>query len=120
MVKKTLVIGGSTNPERYSHKAIKRLRGFSFPVASIGLRNGRVADVTIETGFPDLKDIHTVTLYVGPGNQSQYFDYVLGLSPKRIIFNPGTENAEFERLARKKGIETLEHCTLVMLGEGSF
>lgn len=120
MTKKTLVIGGSTKPERYSNKAIKKLSRFGHPVVSIGLRTGEVVGVSIETGFPDFDDIHTVTLYVGFRHQPQYFNYVMGLSPKRIIFNPGTENPEFEDLANKNGIETIEHCTLNMLGDGSF
>ena len=120
MTKKTLVIGGSTKPERYSNKAIIKLRRFSFPVVSIGLRSGEVADVSIETGFPEFDDIHTITLYIGPQRQPQYYDYLISLRPRRIIFNPGTENPEFEKLAKENGIEAIEHCTLVMLGEGSF
>ena len=120
MTKKTLVIGGSIKPERYSNKAIKKLHRYGHSVVSIGLRSGEVADVNIETGFPDFKNIHTITLYVGIRNQPQYYDYIIGLHPKRIIFNPGTENPEFEGLAIKSGIETIEHCTLIMLGEGSY
>jgi len=120
MTKKTLVIGGSIKPERYANKAIKKLHRYGHSVVSIGLKSGEVEDVKIEIGFPDFEEIHTVTLYIGPNNQPQYYDYVMGLSPKRIIFNPGTENPEFEELAKKNGIETIEHCTLIMLGEGSF
>lgn len=120
MAKKTLVIGGSTKPERYANKAIKKLRRFNYPVVSLGLKTGKVDDVTIETGFPDFNEIHTVTMYVGHKNQPQYYDYVIGLKPRRIVFNPGTENTEFEQLANKNGIETIEHCTLIMLGDGSF
>ena len=120
MTKKTLVIGGSIKPERYANKAIKKLCRYNHPVVSLGLKTGEVDDVTIETGFPDFNDIHTVTMYVGHKNQPQYYDYILGLRPKGIIFNPGTENNEFEQLANKNGIETIEHCTLIMLGDGSF
>jgi hypothetical protein len=81
MAKKTLVIGGSTKPERYSNKAIIKLRRFSFPVVSIGLRSGKVADVSIDTGFPDFDDIHTITLYIGPKKQPQFYDYLIGLQP---------------------------------------
>jgi len=120
MTKKTLVIGGSTKPERYSNKAIRKLCQYGYPVVSIGLRGDEVAGVKIETGFPDFKNIDTVTLYVGIRNQPQYYDYIISLHPKRIVFNPGTENPELEDLARKNNIETIEHCTLIMLGEGSF
>jgi predicted CoA-binding protein len=120
MTKKTLVIGGSIKPERFSYKAINKLRRFGHAVVSIGLRKGEVTDVSIETGFPDFKDIHTASLYIGAKNQPQYYDYLLRLFPKRIIFNPGTENPELEKLAKKKGIETIEHCTLLMLDDGSY
>jgi uncharacterized protein len=118
--KKTLVVGGSVKPERYSNKAILKLRRYGHPVVTIGLREGEVGGVKIQTGFPQLSGIHTVTLYVGPRNQPQYYDYLIGLKPKRIIFNPGTENSEFENLASEKGIETINHCTLIMLDEGLF
>ncbi len=120
MTKKTLVIGGSIKPERFSNKAIRKLRRHEFPVVSIGLRPGEVDDITIQTGFPEFKDIHTVTLYIGPKKQPQYYDYIIGLKPRRIIFNPGTENEELESLATANGIETINDCTLVMLGSGSF
>lgn len=118
--KKTLVIGGSVKPERFSNKAINKLRSYGHPVVSVGLRNGLVGDVAIETGRPDFEDIHTVTMYVGPKNQPGFYDYLIGLKPKRIIFNPGTENDVFEEMAAKNNIETISHCTLVMLDEGLF
>jgi predicted CoA-binding protein len=118
--KKTLVIGGSVKPERFSNKAIRKLLRNDFPVVSIGLREGKVEGVKIEIGKPDFSDIHTVTLYVGKVKQPEYYDYLLRLKPKRIIFNPGTENAEFRSLAKNKGIETIDSCTLIMLGDGSF
>ncbi len=118
--KKTLVIGGSTNPERYSNKAIRELLQQGYPVVSTGGREAEVEGVKIETGNPDFKDIDTVTLYVGPARQPQLYDYVLGLKPRRIIFNPGTENNDFMELARKNNIETVENCTLVMLNTGMF
>lgn len=118
--KKTLVVGGSINPERYSNKAIRKLLDYDFPVVSIGLRHGNVDGVEIQTGYPVLKNIHTVTLYVGPQNQPQYFDYLMKLKPERIIFNPGTENEDLEEMAENKGIETIRHCTLIMLNEGIY
>lgn len=118
--KKTLVVGGSIKPERYSNIAMRKLLMFDHPVVSIGLREGQVRDIEIQTGFPELTDIHTITLYVGPQNQPQYYDYLLALNPKRIVFNPGTENIEFREMAEQKGIETIYHCTLIMLDEGIF
>lgn len=118
--KKTLVIGGSTKPERFSNKAIRKLLEYGFRVVSIGLREGEVEGVKIETGRPEFESVHTVTLYVGKAKQPDYYDYLIGLKPKRIIFNPGTENDEFRALAEKNGIETIEFCTLIMLSDGSF
>ncbi|NOX86601.1 MAG: CoA-binding protein [Chlorobi bacterium] len=118
--KKTLVIGGSPKPDRYSNKAIRLLLKYGYPVVSTGAREAEVEGVKIQTGTPPFEDIHTVTLYVGPARQPQLYDYVISLKPKRIIFNPGTENDEFIELARKNNIETVENCTLVMLNSGLF
>jgi len=118
--KKTLVIGASENTERYSNMAIRRLLKYGHPVVAIGNRKGKVENVEIITEHPEMKDVDTVTLYLNPTNQKPYYDYILSLKPKRIIFNPGTENEELERLAAKEGINILEACTLVMLGTGQF
>lgn len=118
--KKTLVIGGSVKRERYSNMAIRKLLNYGFSVVSIGLREGEVKGVKIETGKPNYTDIHTVTLYIGKAKQPDYYNYLINLKPKRIIFNPGTENEEFRELADKNGIETIEYCTLIMLGDGTF
>jgi predicted CoA-binding protein len=118
--KKTLVVGGSLKPQRFSHKAINMLTDYGHPVVSVGLREGDVAGVKIKTGKPNFENIHTITLYLGPQNQPEFYDYLLGLHPKRIIFNPGTENKEFEKKAEEKGIEVVNYCTLIMLGNGSY
>ncbi|MDP2724073.1 MAG: CoA-binding protein [Bacteroidales bacterium] len=120
MMKKTLVLGGSIKPGRFSNKAIRLLTAHGHPVVSIGLKPGQVEETLIETGFLDFQDVHTVTMYLGPQNQPPYYDYILGLHPKRVVFNPGTENAEFIRSLRAAGIEVVEHCTLVMLDSGIF
>ncbi len=116
----TLVVGASENPERYSNLAIQMLREYGYPVKAVGLKNGQVGDVIIESGKPTLADIDTVTLYVGPRHQVEWESFLLDLNPRRIIFNPGTENPEFEEKARKQGIQTLEACTLVMLRTGQY
>lgn len=118
--KKTLVIGGSIKPERFSNKAIRKLLKYGISVVSIGLREGEVEGVKIETGKPEYDGIHTITLYIGKAKQPEYYSYLIGLKPKRLIFNPGTENDEFRELAENNGIETIEFCTLIMLGDGSF
>lgn len=120
VLKKTLVVGGSLKLHRFSNKAIRLLRSYGHPVVSVGLREGEVDGVRIEKGKPDFKNVHTVTLYLGPQNQPEFYDYLIGLKPERIIFNPGTENHEFEKKAKEKGIEVVKFCTLIMLNDGSF
>lgn len=120
MGKKTVVLGASTNPERYAYKAVCKLTENKHPVVAVGLKEGKINDVVIKTGFPIEEGVDTVTLYVGPQNQPVFYDYILGLHPKRIIFNPGTENPELVKLAQAKNIETEEACTLVMLATGEY
>lgn len=118
--KKTLVLGASANPSRYSNIAINRLSAYKHPVIAVGLREGKVGNVNIVTGRPEEQNIDTITLYLNLKNQRQYYDYILSLHPKRIIFNPGAENDELEELANQNGIKTMEACTLVMLGTGQY
>lgn len=120
MKNKTLVLGASENPDRYSNKAIVKLRSKNQEVVAIGRRAGSVNGVTIQTQPVPSDDIETVTLYLNPDHQKPYYDYILSLKPKRIIFNPGAENEELERLAVKNGIDVLEACTLVMLSTGQY
>ena len=115
MNKKTLVLGASLKAERYSNRAIKRLRQEEIEVEAIGLKVGEIADVRIKKGTPKLQDIHTVTLYLNSNRQQEYYDYILGLQPQRVIFNPGTENDEFIELLEKNNIEAEIACTLVLL-----
>lgn len=119
-MKKTLVLGASDNPSRYSYLAVEKLRRYGHPVVAIGRKEGKVSDVHIITAHPAEKEVDTVTLYLNPQLQQQYYDYILSLHPRRIIFNPGTENEELETLARKNDIEPVEACTLVLLGTGQF
>jgi predicted CoA-binding protein len=118
--KKTLVLGASENPSRYSHLALHRLQSHQHPVLAIGKRKGFVGSVVIETEKRDWKDVDTVTLYLNPTNQKEYYDYILSLNPKRIIFNPGAENEELTKMAASKGIKAVEACTLVMLATGQY
>lgn len=118
--KKTLVIGASTNPERYSYKAINLLRSYNHNVVALAKRAGKVGDVDILTEFPAREDIHTVTLYVGAERQVEYYQALLELKPERVIFNPGAENFELADMLEMNGIETIEGCTLVMLNTGKY
>lgn len=118
--KKTLVLGASDNPSRYSYLAINKLRQYGHSVVAIGRKETSVADVPVTKVLAPVTDIHTVTLYMNPFHQKEFYNYIFSLQPKRIIFNPGTENDELYKLAKEKGIETIEACTLVMLGTGQF
>ena len=118
--KKTLVLGASQNPARYSYLALNKLSRHNHPVIAIGRRKGKVGDVEIDIEQKPLNDIDTVTLYLNPQNQKPYYDYIISLKPKRIIFNPGTENEELFKLAKQNGIEVMEACTLVLLSTGQY
>ena len=115
MNKPTAIIGASPKQERYAYIATIRLKKHGHSVFPVGIHEGAIEGEPILTNKPQLKDIHTVTLYVGPQNQPAWMDYIFSLNPKRIIFNPGAENTEFEKIATEKGIECLEACTLVLL-----
>jgi predicted CoA-binding protein len=118
--KKTLVLGASANPQRYSYMAIHRLRGHNHPTVAIGKRKGIVGDTEIAVEQKAEEGVDTVTLYLSAANQKPYYDYILSLHPKRIIFNPGAENDELYDLATKNGIQPMEACTLVMLSTGQY
>ena len=118
--KKTLVIGASENKQRYSNLAVRKLLAHDHPVVAIGRRPGMIENIEIITEHVPMNDIDTVTLYLNPINQKPYYDYILSLKPRRIIFNPGAENEELELMAKNNGIKTLEACTLVMLSTSQY
>ena len=115
-MKKTLVLGASANPRRYSHMAILRLRAAGHDVLAVGRSQGKVADILISDLLPsEMEDIHSVSMYLRAELQPAYYEQILNINPQRIIFNPGAENFELSKLADSYGIETIEACTLVML-----
>jgi uncharacterized protein len=118
--KKTMVLGASDNPSRYSYLAIKRLRAYDHPVVAVGKKNTKVDDVNISKDHLPEAGVDTITLYLNPRNQVEYYDYILNLNPKRIIFNPGTENDELIKKARENNIKPVIGCTLVMLSTGQY
>lgn len=120
MSKTTLVLGASLKTERYSNKAIRLLRSYYHEVIAVGNDEGMVGDVTILNHFPATNIIDTVTLYLRPSLQEQYYNDIISLKPARIIFNPGTENGELKTLAEHAGIHTEEACTLVLLNTGQY
>ena len=120
--KLTLIVGATDNPERYAYRAADLLQAKGVSFIPIGIKKGVVfgKEIVDLRQKPALAGIHTVTLYLGPQNQSEWMEYLIGLGPKRMIFNPGTENFEFFSKAKAAGIEVLEACTLVMLTTGQF
>ena len=122
MNKPTLVLGASTNPARYSHRAIEMLREEEHEVLALGLRTGEVQGVHIQTDPAELanKEVDTLTLYLNPKRQEAYKSWIKTLAPKRVIFNPGTENPAFAQELEAAGIEPVFACTLVMLRTGQY
>lgn len=120
MSKKTLVVGASKNPDRYSYKAIQALRSKGHEVHALGLREDEVSDVKFFTEHKPIEALDTITLYVNPTNQKKLYDYLLSLNAKRIVFNPGTENPELAKFATDNGAEAVYGCTLVMLSLGKY
>ena len=119
-MKKTLVFGASLKPNRYSNLAIHRLVDSGVETLAFGLREGEVSGVSINNTLDKISDIHTITLYINPKRQEEYYNSIISLAPKRVIFNPGTENKEFYKLLENSGIEVDVACTLVLLGTGQY
>lgn len=117
---KTLVLGASLKSHRFSHKAVQRLVDHRHEVVAFGLKEGEISGVTIDTALVQYEDIHTVTLYLNPTVQKEYYDYIFSLQPKRVIFNPGTENPDFVEKLQEKDIECVMACTLVMLASNQY
>lgn len=120
--KHVLIVGASSNPSRYAYTAAKMFQERGFEFILIGIKKGEVLGQPIVDlkEKPDLKGIDTITLYIGAANQQEWIDYLLGLNPNRIIFNPGAENPEFAKQAKANGVNVLNACNLVMLSTGQF
>jgi predicted CoA-binding protein len=118
--KKTVVLGATTKPDRYAFKAITMLVDKGYSTLALGQNNGEVAGVTIRTKNIPLKNIDTITLYLNPARQRDYYNYIIETKPKRVIFNPGTENPEFYQLLQGNGIKVEVACTLVLLATNQY
>jgi len=117
---KTVVLGASPNPLRFSYKAVKSLVRHEKEVVAVGFRNGLIEEEEILTGKPHIENVDTVSIYIGSSRQTEYYDYIISLRPKRVIFNPGTVNPEFMGRLKNEGIEPVNGCMLVMLSEDEF
>jgi predicted CoA-binding protein len=120
MNKKTVILGATPDSSRYAYKAAHMLTRHGHEIVPVGLKKGEVAGVKINNDQPYITDVDTVTMYVGPQNQKNLYSYIIGLKPKRIIFNPGSENDELAELAEESGIEVIEACTLVLLSTNQY
>ncbi len=120
MHKKTLVIGASPDKNRFSYKAVEYMCEKGIEVVPLGIKEGEISGKVILNGFPSIKDVHTITLYVSSIKQKMYYDYIVSLKPKRIIFNPGSENVDFEQLLIDNHIEVIHACVLVMLNRNEY
>lgn len=120
--KKTMVLGASPNPSRYAFTAANMLHERDIPFVPVGIKTGEILGNPIQNlrEKPSFSGIHTVTLYIGPQHQKEWYTYILSLEPKRIIFNPGTENQELMSLAKNNGIDVISACTLVLLSTGQY
>lgn len=118
--KKTIVLGASTNPSRYSNMAVKKLVKYGHETVPVGIKKGEIEGIQIASTEGIVEGVDTVTLYLGPQNQPQYYDYIKNLAPKRVIFNPGTINRDFMEQLEEKGIEVVDACTLVMLSANTY
>ena len=120
MKKNVLVLGASLKPFRYSNMAVRALVSAKHDVVAIGKRTGEAAKIIIQTSIEDITDVDTISVYMNAANQKEFYDLIFTLLPKRIIFNPGAENPELHNIAKSKGIEVVEGCTLMMLSNGDF
>ncbi|WP_372756802.1 CoA-binding protein [Mariniflexile sp.] len=120
MNKKTLVLGASLNTSRYSNLAIHKLVKHGVETCAIGLKSGEVSGVKINTDMPPFEGVHTITLYLNPKNQMAYYKYIVSLKPKRVVFNPGTENPELYKILRENKIHFESACTLVLLSTDQY
>jgi len=118
--KKTVVLGASPNPVRFSYKAVKSLMRHDQEVVPVGFREGLIEEIPILVGQPHIENVHTVSIYIGSSRQTEYYDYILSLNPKRVIFNPGTVNPELMGRLQREGIEPVSGCMLVMLNEDKY
>ncbi|BDS13478.1 CoA-binding protein [Aureispira anguillae] len=119
---KTVVLGATTNPQRYAYRAVEQLQEHGIETIPVGIRKGSTAGIPIRNDRPTIAAVHTITLYLNAQVQQEYYDYILSLKPKRVIFNPGTENPELYGLLKKELPETIIEiaCTLVLLSVGSY
>ena len=120
MSKKTIVIGASIHPERYSNRAVLQLKNNGHEVIALGNKDGEIEGIKIHTDKPNISGVDTISLYLNPDHQKEWYSYILSIQPRRILFNPGAENAELSQLAAAHGIQTDESCTLVLLTTGQY
>ncbi|MEJ5266637.1 MAG: CoA-binding protein [Bacteroidales bacterium] len=115
-----VVLGASPNPRRYSYKATELLGANGYNVYPVGIRSGKIGEYEIIHEFPENQEIHTITMYLSPENQEQYYEKIYKNLPRKVIFNPGTYNPEFQQKLNQKGVITVNDCTLIMVNQGRY
>ena len=115
-----LVLGAAEKPERYACKAVKALDRNGYEVVAVGPKPGFIKEIEILPGMPEIEDVDTILLYIGGKKQAEYYDYIIRLNPRRVIFNPGAENKELQDILKEKGIEVVKDCGLIMINTNSF
>lgn len=117
---KTLVLGATDNPDRYSCKAVKALLRNEYEVVPVGVRSGIIKETEILTGMPHVDDVDTILIYMGAKKQPEFYDYILNMNPRRVVFNPGAENPELENILKEKDIKVVKDCALIMINTDTF
>jgi uncharacterized protein len=115
-----VILGASTNPNRYSYRATEELVSHDYKVIPVGNKKGELFGISIEDDYPIDKSVDTIGMYLSARNQEFYYEKILTNPPRRVIFNPGTYNTDFEKRLQSKGVETLRSCVLIMLSRGLF
>jgi len=117
-----VVLGASTNPERYSFQAVQRLAARGYRVIPVHPKYSEVAGVPVTASLSAIQSrpVDTITVYVRPEISSGLADVFFSTTPRRVIFNPGSENPELANRLRQTGIQVEISCTLVLLATGQF
>lgn len=115
------VVGASPLEDRYSNKAIKMLSEYKHTPVPVAPKHKTIEGLSVYPALDKVVEkIDTVTLYIGPARQGDVIRQIIELNPKRVIFNPGTENPEAKKEIEAAGIQTIEGCTLVLLKTNQF
>jgi predicted CoA-binding protein len=118
---KVAILGASKNPERYSHMAFTMLKDYGHTPLPVNPGFSELEGVPVFAKLRDITEsVDTLTMYVGPDTSTAMKQDILNLKPKRVIFNPGSENPGLEKDLRAAGVHVIDACTLVLLRTNQF